>query len=122
MAVPAHDERDFEFAKKYNIPIIQSIAPYHVDNTETSKPRTDKPNTERNNIVAVVKHRSEDKYYVLDRSKFGWKSFLIGGIEEGETPEQAVAREVKEETGYQNFEVKEQLGYTYFEKYYAAHK
>jgi leucyl-tRNA synthetase len=27
MAVPAHDERDYEFAQKYNIPIIQSIAP-----------------------------------------------------------------------------------------------
>jgi len=25
MAVPAHDERDFDFAKKHNIPIIQSI-------------------------------------------------------------------------------------------------
>jgi leucyl-tRNA synthetase len=28
MAVPAHDERDFEFAKKYDIPIVQSIAEY----------------------------------------------------------------------------------------------
>lgn len=27
MAVPAHDERDFEFAKKYDIPIINSILP-----------------------------------------------------------------------------------------------
>lgn len=27
MAVPAHDERDFEFAKKYNLPIEQVIAP-----------------------------------------------------------------------------------------------
>ena len=27
MAVPAHDERDFEFAKRFNLPIIQSIAP-----------------------------------------------------------------------------------------------
>ena len=26
MAVPAHDERDFGFAKKYNLPIKQSIA------------------------------------------------------------------------------------------------
>ena len=25
MAVPAHDERDFEFAKKFNLPIVQSI-------------------------------------------------------------------------------------------------
>jgi leucyl-tRNA synthetase len=27
MAVPAHDERDFEFAKKYDLEIKQSIAP-----------------------------------------------------------------------------------------------
>lgn len=27
MAVPAHDERDFDFARKYNIPIINSILP-----------------------------------------------------------------------------------------------
>lgn len=31
MAVPAHDERDFEFAKKFNLPIIQSIAPKNGD-------------------------------------------------------------------------------------------
>ena len=29
MAVPAHDERDFEFAKKYDIPITQSINTPH---------------------------------------------------------------------------------------------
>jgi leucyl-tRNA synthetase len=27
MAVPAHDERDFEFAKKYNLPIIKVVQP-----------------------------------------------------------------------------------------------
>ena len=27
MAVPAHDERDFEFAKKFGIPIVQVVAP-----------------------------------------------------------------------------------------------
>lgn len=28
MSVPAHDQRDFEFAKKYKLPIIQVIEPY----------------------------------------------------------------------------------------------
>ncbi len=28
MAVPAHDERDFEFAKKYNLPIVPVVSPF----------------------------------------------------------------------------------------------
>jgi leucyl-tRNA synthetase len=70
MAVPAHDERDFEFAKKYDIPIVQSISPYMIDKTELSTPRTDKETTERTNIVAIIKHRKENKYFVLDRKGF----------------------------------------------------
>jgi len=34
MAVPAHDERDFEFAKKYNLPITNSILPKEKDHPE----------------------------------------------------------------------------------------
>jgi leucyl-tRNA synthetase len=36
MAVPAHDERDFEFAKKYDLPIRQVIAP--ADGSEAELP------------------------------------------------------------------------------------
>ena len=32
MAVPAHDERDFDFARKYTIPVIQSILPEDKEN------------------------------------------------------------------------------------------
>ena len=39
MAVPAHDTRDFEFATKYNLPIVQVVKPS--DNTEVELPFTD---------------------------------------------------------------------------------
>jgi len=39
MAVPAHDERDFAFAKKYNLPIKQVIVPE--DNKEVELPFTE---------------------------------------------------------------------------------
>ena len=31
MAVPAHDERDYEFAKKFDLPIIEVVAGGDVD-------------------------------------------------------------------------------------------
>lgn len=37
MAVPAHDERDFDFAKKYNIPIINSILPVDPNHEDYDK-------------------------------------------------------------------------------------
>jgi len=37
MAVPAHDERDFEFAKKYGLPIVQSITPSMDDYEQSLK-------------------------------------------------------------------------------------
>ena len=39
MAVPAHDTRDFEFATKFNLPIIQVVKP--ADSTEVELPFTD---------------------------------------------------------------------------------
>jgi len=36
MAVPAHDERDFEFAKKFNLPIIEVIKPTETVSSENN--------------------------------------------------------------------------------------
>ena len=41
MAVPAHDERDLEFAEKFDLPIIQVVASYVVGDNEYNTPRDD---------------------------------------------------------------------------------
>ena len=37
MAVPAHDDRDFEFATKFNLPIIQVVEPEDKEQSELSQ-------------------------------------------------------------------------------------
>ncbi len=102
MAVPAHDERDFEFAKKFGLAIRQVIEPCFVQKTEPGAVRQGLPFVERQAITAIVKHWSEDKYIGLKWKKVDWDTFITGGVEAGQTPEQAAKAEIIEETGYLN--------------------
>ena len=102
MAVPAHDERDFEFAKKYGLPVKQVIEPVFIQKTEPGKVREDLPFVEREAITAIVKHWSEDKYIGLKWKKVDWETLITGGVEDGQTPEEAAVAEIREETGYLN--------------------
>ena len=121
MAVPAHDDRDYEFAKKFNIPIIQVIAKNFVG-TGDSQIRDDKPMTERNVVNAVIKHPTEDKYLCVKNKKFNWINFVMGGIEGDESPIEAAIREVVEETGYTDIADLHEMEFVYYDNFYAAHK
>ncbi len=121
MAVPAHDDRDYEFAKKFNLPIRQVIAKNFVG-TGDSAIRPDAPMTEREVVVAVIKHPEEEKYLCVHNRKFGWLNFVMGGIEEGESVTEAAIREVQEETGYQDVEIDHEMEFVYYDNFYAAHK
>ena len=52
MAVPAHDERDFEFAKKYLLPIRRVIIPVDFPGDITASP--EQPFTEKNETCVLV--------------------------------------------------------------------
>jgi len=104
MAVPAHDERDFEFAQKFNIEVVPVISPSFGDYEYEA---IDRP------TVNVVAHDPiTDKYCMLKwhdmldvHSKLGleWPG---GALDAGETIEEAALREFTEETGYHEAEVK----------------
>jgi len=95
MAVPAHDNRDFDFAKKYKLPIKQVIAP------ETGTKRGNE--TKASGGCSVVFDPKSQKYAVARWEK-GWYGLFSGGLEPGESEEAAVLRELTEESGLFDFE------------------
>lgn len=121
MAVPAHDERDWEFAKKYDLPIIQSIAPYFPVTTGKDAIKHDQPFDKRKNVHVLLKNDNSE-YCMLDWWKYGWKSMIIGWVDAGEDIIAAAKREILEETGYKNIEFVEQVWWEQHSVFFAEHK
>lgn len=75
--------------------------PMFVDTSATA-PREGLPFVERNAITAIVRDPKTGNYLGLRWKEVDWETFVTGGIEEGQTAEEAARAEVLEETGYKN--------------------
>jgi leucyl-tRNA synthetase family protein len=120
MAVPAHDERDFEFAQKYSLDIKHVIRPVRTD--YSNPPVEGKKTVARKTIHALVRNPKDDTYLTLKWKQFDWYTFIVGGVDEGEELVEAAKREIFEETGYKNLKFIKTLGEPVEAHYFAAHK
>lgn len=110
MAVPAHDERDFGFARKYGLPVRQVVVPPFKQTKEPGIFRENEPIFVNDGIITIIRHWKDDTYLGLKWKNVDWGTFLTGVVDEGFTPEETVLKEIREETGYKNAKIIGPLG------------
>jgi leucyl-tRNA synthetase len=100
MAVPAHDERDYAFAKKYDLPIREIVL------REVGTPI--KGAVKRDGVYGIV--QKEDRILIQHDTKQEAYRLPGGGVEEGEELTATLYREFQEETGYVSFDIQSYVG------------
>jgi leucyl-tRNA synthetase len=122
MAVPAHDERDFEFATKFGLPIVQVVVPCAPDNI--NPPREGLEMVKRDTVIVHLHDKSTDKYALLNwhGSLEGITTSIMGGIEPGQTPEEAALAEIREEAAISNARIIKTAPWITAATYCASHK
>lgn len=121
LLIPGHNMEDYEYAIVNNIPVKQVIAPYFSGVGE-EKVRDDVKTETRHSVIAVIKHNKNDEYLCVDCKNRDCRSFVMGGIEQDESAEEAAKREVLEETGYKNIQIDRVSNISLYNHFYAGYK
>lgn len=102
MAVPAHDERDMQFAQKYALPIKMVIEPKFVGTSGDGAVEPGLPFVKREAVCVIVRNPKDGTYLCNSWKGLKMNGLFTGGIEAGEDLVECARREIEEETGYKN--------------------
>lgn len=97
MAVPAHDQRDYDFAKEFGLEIIPVIEQVTGEIRENE--------SHKDSIVAVIYDDKNDKYLTINWHELGGRLFVGGTRHDNESALDCAKREIMEETGYNDIEL-----------------
>lgn len=96
MAVPAHDERDHQFATSFDLPIVNVIEPTFGEAHDNEQHKV--------GVNVILRNPQNNEIIILDwgprKKDHGGKMLIGGGVEEGEDIFECAKREIAEETGY----------------------
>ncbi len=122
MAVPAHDERDYAFSRAFNLPVKQVVVP--CANDSKNPPRPEFEEVKRDTVIVHLRDRSTGKYALLNwhGTLDGISTAIMGGIEVGQTPQEAALAEIREEAAITNAVIVKELKWITAAKYCASHK
>ncbi len=122
MAVPAHDERDHAFATKFGLPIKQVIVPCADDSNNPPRPEFEE--VKRDTVIIHLRDKSTGKFALLNwhGTLEGITTAIMGGIESGQTPEEAALAEIQEEAALTGVTIVSTLKWITAAKYCASHK
>lgn len=122
MAVPAHDERDYAFAQAMGLPIRQVVVSCASDTHNPPQPGF--AEVRRDTVIVHLRDASTGKFALLNwhGTLEGITTAIMGGIESGQTPEEAALAEIREEAALHHVRITKKLPWITAARYCASHK
>ena len=119
--IPLHNKQDYELSTKYNLPRKLAVMPYFTGEGESNIKENIKT-VKRHSLIAIIENKKDKKFLCEDTQNGKYRSFVQGGIEEGESVEQAAKREILEETGYKDITIEHISDISVINHFFAAYK